>query len=212
MTSITPNTYKELKDWIDQVRNDPSIVKSVVKGDRKNKLEPLSRIINMKTGKHSWSFHWKEDTPANKILRDPSTRSGFEAMKTFIVKNSGFLREEISPKEYLHALGYDNISTRAWGGVKGEEIFQFANKDNTLNEINSIMRVEGCSKTKAKQTYNKRLYELLPSFEMDESEICNILGIRHDYEDNIVKDPINMYPTFTSILEGEAFGGGCVIS
>ena len=73
-----------------------------------------------------------------------------------------------------------------------------------------LLKQQGNSKTKAKQTYNKGLYKLLPSFKMEESEIYNILGIRH--EENMVKNPINMYPTFTSILEGEAFRGGCIIS
>ena len=71
---------------------------------------------------------------------------------------------------------------------------------------NILLKQQGNSKTKAKQTYNKGLYELLPSFKLEASEVYNILGITYDYEERIVLD------TFTSILEGESFRGGCIIS
>ena len=174
-----------LKQWITDVILDPSSVQDVSKEDRREKLEPLSRFINQRTGSWSWSFHHSKDKDCKKILRDPSTRTGFDALKNYIEKNVGLLDENISNREYLHALGYDNLSSHQvricsrkelpnWGGVRNDEVF--LHKEEMESKVLAMVR-GGLSKTNAKKEYNKQLYNLLPSHDLSDSDVCDFIGV-----------------------------------
>jgi len=175
---------RAFQEVVHQVTTDSALVLSFDQSVRKDIIIPLFRLVNMRTGIRSWSFHWSKDSEDNMTLRDPSTRAGLEPAKLFIFKNIAELRFPPTPREILHALGYDvttgqRIKQRKGdharnSGINSVEVIQF--KQNMDQSVSDLVG-DGMSKSVAKKEYNKTLYALLPSHDLPLSQVRQILGI-----------------------------------
>jgi len=167
---------------VEVVSNPQAVINAVSKKDRKEKLEPLFRLINQKLGKIAWSPHWSKDPIPEQNLRDPATRENFEPLKMFILNNIDDLEEtgpvgrpeSFTPSQYLHAIEYDfqelegRIGRRYLGdharkgGIVDQELYDFH-----LRKKEIIARhLVHFTRTEARRLWIQAFYQKLTSYNL----------------------------------------------